>query len=173
MSAYKKLRLSYKKYSFLGRGSDERQFNSPHVDLKISSIMRSKHVTYKEYHTSLDNFKLVNQRGLDGGFKVAKEAILNLMKMKEKNEKIYVNKSFPISRYICEPQLGKRNLSHKVTNLSYKYKNEKFKLRQSILNFLQYADGTNDLNKISKYICLSINRTKLIQKICKKHNLLN
>ena len=39
---------------------------------------KSKYGSYKEYHTSLDDFKFVTKKGLTGGFNVAKQAIINL-----------------------------------------------------------------------------------------------
>ena len=75
IEAYKKLKIkNYKKYSFLKRGSDERQFNSPGIDLPII-YFRTKYGEHHEYHTSLDNFNLVTKKGLIGGYKVAKQAI--------------------------------------------------------------------------------------------------
>ena len=153
--AFKKLNIKYKQYSFLKRGSDERQFNSPGIDLPVASILRSKYGEYPEYHTSLDNFKLVTRKGLNGGFKVAKEAI-----------KIIMKDVIPVSRFLCEPKLQKKNLYESLSTGSGARDSSK------ILDFLQYADGKNNIEDISKYIKQSIDNTYGIYTLLVKNNLL-
>jgi aminopeptidase-like protein len=156
VSSYKKLKIKFKTYSFLERGSDERQYNSPGIDLPITGVFRSKFHTYPEYHTSLDDFKLVTPKGILGGFKVVKTAIEILQK-----------KIIPICKNLGEPQMSKKNL---YPTLSFKSNK---KLPENLMNFLQYADGKNDLNDIKKKIKLNDNETKKIYKILKKNSLVN
>ena len=155
VEAYKKLNIKkYKIYSFLERGSDERQYNSPGVDLPISSIFRTKYGKYPEYHTSLDNFNLVTRKGIAGGFDVAKTAI-----------NILLEKIIPKNLIVCEPQMGKRGL---YSTLSTKRKSN---ITQTYMNFLQYADGKNTLEKISKKIKMNLKITKNIYNKLKKNSL--
>ena len=157
IEAYKSLRIkNYKIYSFLKRGSDERQYNSPGIDLKISSIFRTKYSEYPEYHTSLDNFNLVTLKGCVGGFNVARKSIEILL------ERIY-----PKCKIMCEPQMGKRGL---YPTLSTKNEN---KLTRSYMDFLQYADGTNSLEKISNLIKLDLKSVKKIYQILFKNFLIS
>jgi aminopeptidase-like protein len=157
IEAYKLLKIkNYKIYSFLERGSDERQYNSPGIDLKISSIFRTKYGEYPEYHTSLDNFNLVTVKGCTGGFNVVKKSIEILL------ERIY-----PKCKIMCEPQMGKRGL---YPTLSTKNTN---KLTVSYMDFLQYADGTNSLEKISSLIKLDLKSVRKIYNILFKNNLIN
>ncbi len=155
IQAYKKLKIKkYKIYSFLQRGSDERQYNSPGVDLPISSIFRTKYGKYPEYHTSLDNFDVVTLKGLKGGYQVAKTAV-----------DILLNLTIPRSKILCEPQMSKKGL---YPNLSTKKRNQ---VSQSYLDFIQYSDGKNTIEAISKKIHLNIHKTKKIYKLLKKKKL--
>ena len=154
--AFKKLKIKYKQYSFLERGSDERQFNSPGIDLPVASILRSKYGEYPEYHTSLDSFNLVTKKGLNGGFKVAKEAI-----------EIIMNDIVPVSRFLCEPKLQKKNLYESLSTGSGTLDSSKI-----FLNFLQYADGKNNIVGISKYIKQSLANTYAIYSLLVKNKLL-
>ena len=151
IEAYKKLKIKYKRFSFLKRGSDERQFNSPGIDIPITSIFRTKYAEYPEYHTSLDDFKLVTLKGISGGFKVASNAI-----------KILLKKIIPKNIVLCEPQMGKRGL----------YPAFGYKGTENYMNFLQYADGKNDLNMISKKIKVNLLLTKKIYIELKKYKLI-
>ena len=153
--AYKKLKINYKTYSFLLRGSDERQYNSPGIDLPVTTICRSKFDEYKEYHSSLDNFEVVTFKGLKGGYTVVKEAINFLL-----------NNTYPKSRYKCEPQLGKRNLYPNLSNNVY----GEYSLK--LLDFLQYSDGSNDIKEISEKIKVNSIISNKLYKILKKNKLL-
>ena len=176
MEAFDDLKLKYKTYSFLDRGSDERQYNSPGIDLPIASIMRSKYGTYPEYHTSLDDFNLVTEKGLEGGFKIARRAIAILMNSDLKNKKFNVkkvqrkNKLIPRNLILCEPHMSKRGL---YPSLNTKKVSQYKKKSVNFMNFLQYADGKNDLADISNFIKLSFGQTSKIFKILLKKKLIS
>lgn len=118
----------FKRYSFLDRGSDERQYCSPGVDLPVVSIMRSKYREYPEYHTSKDNLFLISPSGLGGSFDVLRKCITAL----ERNHRYIVTVK-------CEPQLGKRKL---FPTVSIKGSTSKV---MDMMNLLAYCDGQHDL----------------------------
>ncbi len=60
----------YINFSWLDRGSDERQYCAPGINLPICCITRTKWNEYPEYHTSLDNFNIVTAKGLSDSFKI-------------------------------------------------------------------------------------------------------
>ena len=155
IEAYKKLKIRYKRYSFLERGSDERQYNAPGIDLPISSIFRTKYCKFPEYHTSLDNFNVVTIKGVSGGYKVAKTAIEILLK-----------KLIPKNKILCEPQMRRRGLYPTLSSKPVPYDAKHY------MDFLQYANGKNDLNDISQILKISTKLAKEIFLKLKKNNLI-
>jgi len=124
----------YSKHSWLDRGSDERQYCSPGVDLPICCITRSKWNEYPEYHTSLDNFNLVTKKGLDESL----EIYLKCIRVFESNKNIK-----PKITVFCEPNLGVRGLhpTMKKDEHNLKYRD--------IKHFISYCDGTNSILEIA------------------------
>jgi aminopeptidase-like protein len=125
-------------YSYLDRGSDERQYCSPGVDLPVASIMRTRYNSYPEYHTSLDDLNLVTPSGLEGGF----DAIRKTIELIERNHVYQVTTP-------CEPQLGKRGLYPTLSTRGAGF------LVRSMTNMLAYADGTRDLVDLAELIGVS------------------
>lgn len=129
----------YITYSFLKRGSDERQYNAPGVDLPVCSICRSKFGEYPEYHTSADDLSFISSKGLQGALDIYRKCIRGL----EYNRCYRIN-------CLCEPQLGKRGL---YPTESYKGSADKV---WDMMNLIAYADGATDLIDISNTIGVSL-----------------
>ena len=104
-----------------------------------------------------------------GGFKIVKQAINNLLQTKNDQNQISkkIQSKFLISKIICEPNLGKRNLYPKISE-----KNNNFEDPQKLLDIMQFADGTNSDYQISKLMKISLNKTKKLIKILLKNNLI-
>ena len=127
---------TYKSYKWSDRGSDERQYCSPGIDLPIASIMRTKYGKYDEYHTSLDDLiMVVTPEGLDGGYIALKSAI----------EVLEENK-YPKVNVLSEPQLGKRGL---YPTLSTKSSGNEVRL---MMDLITWSDGTKSMLEIAE-IC--------------------
>lgn len=145
----------YSTYSFLKRGSDERQYNAPGVDLPVVGFCRSKFGEYPEYHTSADDLSLVSPEGLQGAYDVMTQVI----------DALEMNQSYQV-QVLCEPQLGKRGL---YPTTSQKGSYDKV---IAIRDFIAYADGKTDLIDISDKILVPIGELIKVVKKLKVNNVI-
>ena len=146
---------AYVEYSFLDRGSDERQYCSPGVDLPVVSIMRTKYNSYPEYHTSLDDLTLITPAGLAGGCEAIRKCIVLLEH----------NRTYKATTP-CEPQLGKRGLYPTLSTRGAGYS------MRAMTNVLAYSDGTLDLIDVATKIGLSGDEAMTIAEQLAGHGLL-
>ena len=146
----------FNEYSFLERGSDERQYCYPGVDLPVASVMRSKYNTYPEYHTSLDDLSVISADGLGGAFEVYR-SILTLLE----HNVVYR------ATTLCEPQLGKRNLYPDVSQ------KQNWDSVIQLVNVLSFADGKNDLIGLSDAIKLPFDKTLSMLRVLYREGLVD
>jgi aminopeptidase-like protein len=151
----KHLHSDFVRYTYLDRGSDERQYCAPGIDLPVASVMRSKYGMYPEYHTSLDNLMLVTPTGLYGAFEVLRICL----ECVEADERLEATVS-------CEPQLGKRGLyptlSTKQTSMQVR----------NMMNLIAYCDGTHKLLDIAEKINVPVWELMPLVETLKRHELL-
>ncbi len=122
------------KYSFLDRGSDERQYCAPGIDLPVCTFCRTKFGSFPEYHTSEDNFNVVTSDGLKGSFEVIKNII-----------DAFEIGLYPRIKVLGEPQLSKRNLYPTISN--YHNQTNPAKTR---MNIIAYCDSKSSIFEIAK-----------------------
>jgi aminopeptidase-like protein len=125
---------NYEEYGWADRGSDERQYCAPGVDLPIATIMRSKYGRYPEYHTSLDDLEtVVTPDGLLGGYKALKFAIECL----EANV-------YPKATQLGEPQMGSRGLYPTLSTTG-----SGLEVR-TLMDILSWSDGKHSVLDIAE-----------------------
>ena len=122
-------------YSFLDRGSDERHYCSPGVDLPLISLMRSKYGSYPEYHTSLDDLTVITPTGLQGGLDLVRDCINELETARYYRATI-----------LGEPQLGRRGLYHSMHARTVA---DIVLLRTHVL---AYCDGQHSIDDLAELI---------------------
>ena len=127
-------------YSYLERGSDERQYCSPNVDLPVSGFCRTKYGKFKEYHTHLDNLNFVKEKTLRESVNVFKNIIFSF-------EKHFIPKSLTI----CEPFMTKRSLYPTVSSRDHRERNI-----QNMMDYIAYSNGKRNIFEISKILKLSL-----------------
>lgn len=150
------LKQPFNSFTFLDRGSDERQYCHPNIDLPVCSAMRTKYGKYPEYHTSLDNLDLISPTGLYGGYEVNRLALEVL----EANEKYQ-------STTMGEPWLASRNLRPPIID-GVKIQDRS----RNISNLLAFCDGSLDLIDIADMLNMSALELSFLARELESHELL-
>lgn len=150
------LELNIQKYSWLDRGSDERQYCSPGIDLPVCSVMRSKYGAYPEYHTSLDRLgTVVTRDGLGGSLRYYRALI-----------SAFEGERFPRTNQLGEPQLGRRGL---YPNLSQKA-GFPGKTRL-VLDILSLSDGRTSITEMQEILEVPMKTIEEILELLAAHEL--
>ena len=145
-----------KEYSYLERGSDERQFCAPLVNLPVCTLCRTKFGQFKEYHTSNDNLNFVTPSGLGGGLDYIKQCI-NIIE----NDEYYIIKT------IGEPQLGKYGLYPTISQKG------SANFTRTMTNIIAYLNGDNSLLDIAEKLNIPFNNILEIINKLNDNNLIN
>lgn len=146
----------FTEYSFRDRGSDERMYGSPLVDLPVVSVMRSKYGTYPEYHSSLDDLGLISPAGLAGGFAALAGCIATL----EANR-----------RYLAtlpgEPRLGPRGLKPTLSRTAGR------NLSHDLMDVYFYCDGRHDLLAVAERLNMPMEQVAGLADQLAQHGLID
>jgi aminopeptidase-like protein len=164
-----KSRGQFDHYSFLSRGSDERQYCAPHIRLPIASICRSKYGIYPEYHTNGDDLvHVVTSTGLQQTFDLYRDCLTEFEQLKPQKVSSLrpVTPGKPQIKVFCEPQLGKRGLYDTLNNPSHPLYGTQ---SRTIINVITYCDGSNDAAEIASLIGTEVSEVeKILQQLAKQ-----
>ncbi len=133
LSVVQAMSENHKVYSFLDRGSDERQFCSPGIDLPIGSFMRSKYGVFPEYHTSLDDLSLFSPESLGDSLDMMK-LVIDVLENNEAPRLLTRGEPF-MSKHGLYPTTSTKSSGRDVRDL---------------MNVLAYMDGKRDLVEIGQ-----------------------
>lgn len=150
---------NYRLVEFFPYGYDERQFNSPGINLPVGSLTRSQYGQYPEYHTSADNLDFVTREKLEDSLK----AYLSISDILDSNI-VYINQ-YPK----CEPQLGKRGLYQKIGGTNEEDKEIR---RMAMLWCLNLSDGKHSLLDIADRANIPFDVIKQVAAILEENGML-
>ncbi len=130
---------NFSDYPYSKRGSDERQYNAPGVNLPVVCFCRSKFGEFPEYHTSADDMTYISPEGFEGSYEVMTKVI----------EALENNATYQVT-VLCEPQLGKRGL---YSTISRKGTYDFVMIQRDVI---AYSDGQNDVIDLSNRIGIPV-----------------
>lgn len=127
-------------------GYDERQYNSPGINLPVGCLMRSPNGAFPEYHTSNDNLQFIQPRALEDTCSKAQETL----------DILDGNLTYLNLKPMCEPRLEKYGLYR--SHGGQRSQNDFDEV--AMLWVLNLADGTHDLLSIAEHSAMKFQRIR-------------
>ncbi len=149
--------IPFRVHDFWPSGSDERQYCSPGFDLPVGSLMRTIYAQYPEYHTSLDDKRVISFKALQETI----DAHVGIVSSLEES-RTYRNLS-PFG----EPMLSKRD--------AYPTLSEGFQAHSAgdlALYILNFSDGQHDLVDIAERAGCKVHHLEKIAELLVEKKLL-
>tara|TARA_B100000579_G_C22825152_1_gene852674 strand:+ start:60 stop:1358 length:1299 start_codon:yes stop_codon:yes gene_type:complete len=155
--------LSKKDYKILEYnpiGSDETRYGTVGINVPVGAFLRSDFDKYKEYHTSLDNKKIINFNKILENIKIL-TSVIN-----------FINKSdFYISKIKnCEPFLTKHHIYPTISK--FNSLNKAKKITSAIMWIIANSDGKTSNIEISKKSGINLNFIDSTMRMLEKKNIL-
>lgn len=143
-------------HDFSPYGYDERQYCSPGFNLPVGCLMRSRHGSFPEYHTSADDPGFVTPEALQDSL----ATVLSIFRVLEGN-----------GRYLslnphCEPQLGRRGLYSGLGGTHVR------QLEMAMLWVMNQSDGGPSLLDIARRAALPFDVIAEAARLLLRHELL-
>jgi aminopeptidase-like protein len=137
-------------------GGDERQFNSPGIDLDVGALTRTPPGSYPEYHSSADDLDLVRPESLAASFR-AYMAVFDVLE---------TNAAFVNLSPKGEPQLGRRGL-YRTIGAGGRPHDE-----LALLWVLSLSDGRHTLLDVAERSGLPYAQVRAAARLLEEHELL-
>ena len=137
-------------FSFLKRGSNERQFGCQNLDLPFVTICRTRFGDYKEYHSSEDNLQFISEKNLQ----ISLRQIVLIIDEIQKNF-IFVKNTK------CEPFFSKHNLIRDTRKNFNNFEKEIFDLTAYVDKNYDVDSLSSLINKPKKYV---LKKLKMLEK---------
>jgi aminopeptidase-like protein len=141
---------------FTPYGYDERQYDSPGINLPVGCFMRTPNGKYPQYHTSADDLTLVTGPALA-------ESLVCLLRIIEVLER---NGRYTSLNPKCEPQLGRRGLYRQMGGTGNN------SLEEAVLWMLNFSDGEHSILDIAERSGLDFDRLSEAANLLHTHGLL-
>ncbi|WP_116999680.1 DUF4910 domain-containing protein [Desertimonas flava] len=148
--------IAHQMTDFSPYGYDERQYNSPGFRVPVGSLMRGRHGTFPEYHTSLDNLLFVSGERMAESLDV----VAGIVEAIDKNRALRNLEPFG------EPQLGARGLYGALGGTTIA------DAQLAMLWVLNLSDGEHSLLDIAARSGLSFESVEATALLLEDHGLL-